>query len=157
MTPLSNKTDLAAGLLFGLLGIVGIGLSLGYPIGSAGRMGPGYIPLVFSVGLALMAVVITVVALVKPAVRGGASDAANGWSARPLLCVLTGIVAFGLLVVPWGLIVSSLTLLGFCGLATRSVHWRKYALVSVVLTALVAVVFVYAIGVRIDLLPPGGR
>lgn len=142
--------DLMAGLLFGALGVSGIALSLGYTLGSASRMGPGYVPLVFSIGLTVMALIIIVVTLRR---RVPQPDEATRWSIRPLLCVMTGIALFGLSITDFGLLLASAMLMLCCAFAAKGINYRAYALTAVVLIAAVTFVFVYGVGVRIDLLP----
>ncbi|RWI50507.1 MAG: tripartite tricarboxylate transporter TctB family protein [Mesorhizobium sp.] len=151
-----NDPDLAAGLLFGALGILGVLLSLGYPIGSAARMGPGFVPLVFSTGLTLMAAIILATAVLALR-KSGEGKMRPSWSPRPLCSVMAGIVGFGLLIAPAGLVVASAVLMSCSGLAAAGIDHKKHAIISVALIAATALVFVYAIGVRIDILPAGGR
>src|SRR5436305_251328 len=100
-----NK-DLLAGAMFATLGFVAIKLSFGYKIGTAGHMGPGYIPLLLGSGTAIFGAIIGARGVVFAILQAKGSDAdSNPWHPRPLLSVLMGVVLFGLLVKPAGLIV----------------------------------------------------
>jgi len=58
MTFIRNPKDFWAGILYIAFGVAAITVALKYPIGSAGRMGPGYFPralgiLLIAIGLIL--------------------------------------------------------------------------------------------------------
>jgi len=153
MKALHNK-DIWAGLLFVSLGLTGCLLSLRYPLGTASRMGPGYVPLVIAIGMTGFGAIIAgggIMQLVRQ--PAPARDERSRWNPRPLLSVLCGILLFGVLIQPAGLIVAGLALL-LCGSAAlKGQRLGEVLLLAFILISVTALIFVYGIGVRISLLP----
>ncbi len=147
-----NK-DALAGLLFATLGLAAVVLSLDYKIGTGGRMGPGYVPLLFGGGTALSGFAIAARGVAAAFRTESLSINADHWNARPLFSVLTGILLFAILIKPAGLILSSLALLLSGAQANKGNRAMETLLLGGVLIIGVALVFVYGIGVRIDLVP----
>ena len=148
-----NK-DFLAGAMFAALGFVAIKLSFGYKIGTAGHMGPGYVPLLLGSGMAIFGAIIGARGVVAAILQAKESTADfNPWNPRPLLSVLMGIVLYGLLIMPAGLIVASFALLACGGQAIKGQRLAETLVLASVLIAIVTLVFVCGIGVRIDLLP----
>src|SRR5690554_6118960 len=92
--------DLLAGLLFLALGIGGTALASTYALGTIGRMGPGFFPLVVSASLALIGAALClrnglilyregVPALILPGLRVGA---------LAFLIVLSSLIIFAILI-----------------------------------------------------------
>lgn len=85
---IKNLQDFLAGLLFLTLG-VGFGWAASrHPLGSAADMGPGYVPLLFGLLLALIGLLILFKALTFEALGGGR---VRHWGWRPLLRLLGGL------------------------------------------------------------------
>jgi hypothetical protein len=89
---LAINQDVAAGLMFAAIGAFGLYLASSYPMGTALRMGPGYVPtllcwLLVAIGLGIMA---------KGLIAGG--EALARWHLKPLLLLSAGVIAFGELV-----------------------------------------------------------
>jgi hypothetical protein len=139
--------DFFAGLLFIGIGLLGATLATGYAFGSALRMGPGYFPTVLSwctIGLG------AIVALRALALDGPAITSVS-W--RPLVCVLAAICAFGLLIAPAGLVLAIVAAAIVGGFATREMGRIEVALLALGLAAFCAAVFVYGLGLPINLWP----
>lgn len=109
-----NVKDIAGGLLLAVLGSYVLYSSFGFGIGTATRMGAGYLPMVL--GLALL-VIGLLVAL--PALRVPASLPRLAW--RPFLCVIGGMVGFYLTVGWFGLVPAIWALVGISTLADREI------------------------------------
>ncbi len=111
MDRLRLNRDLVAGLMFAAFGVAGWWIASDYPRGTALRMGPGYMPVLLCWGLMLLGGIIAI----KGMVTTGAK--LTGWQLRPLVFVLTAIVAFALLVEPAGLAIATvaIVLLGAAG------------------------------------------
>lgn len=150
---LRNK-DVAAGLLFASFGLTGIVLSLRYSLGTTGRMGPGYVPLLIAIGMTSLGVMIAATGVFQVCrQRTSVAGERTTWDPRPLFCVLGGILLFGALIQSAGLILASSALLLCGGYAIKGQRLLEVLLLAVVLIAVAVLVFVYGIGVRIDLLP----
>ncbi len=140
-----NSQDLLAGLLFVLLGMLAIVVSARYPMGTAQRMGPGYVPTLLGWGLVILGLAIAGRALRS---KGGALPS---WSARPVLLVGGAIVAFALLLERAGLVLSTLALVAIGSLAAHRARPGEAAVLYLSLVLLGAGLFVYALGLPIRL------
>ena len=140
-------TDLLTGLLFLALGGFVLVYGARYPIGSAVRMGPGYFPRLISSGLALLGVVL----VARSLLRGG--ETIGALALRPLVLVLLGTFAFGLLIERAGFWLASIVLVFASRLVERELRLAEVAGLALVLTALITVIFRYALGLPMQLLP----
>jgi hypothetical protein len=140
-------TDLLTGLLFLALGGFVLIYGARYPIGSAVRMGPGYFPRLVSSGLALLGLVL----ILRSVLRGGV--AMGALALRPLVLVLLGTFAFGLLIERAGFWVASIVLVFASRLVERELRLAEVAALALGLTALITAIFRYGLGLPIRLLP----
>jgi hypothetical protein len=140
------SADLLTGLLFVALGGFAIVYGSRYAPGTAARMGPGYFPMLVSAGLTLIGIVLVVRALLAT----GEELGAIGW--RPLVLVLAGVLAFGLLIDRLGLLAAGIALVVAARLADRDFRWPETALLATGLTLAAAAVFLYGLGLPIKLL-----
>lgn len=88
-----------------IVGLIFIGLSLlfgisasGLQMGTPGRMGPGYFPLMLSIALGLLGIVVLIVGLRKD------GDRPTGANIRGTILVTAAVVVFALAIRPLGLI-----------------------------------------------------
>ena len=140
-------TDLLTGFLFLALGGFVLIYGARYPIGSAVRMGPGYFPRIISSGLVLLGLVL----LGRSVLRGG--ERMGAVALRPLLLVLVGTFAFGLLIERAGFWVASIVLVCISRLVERDLRVAEIGGLALVLTAIITVIFRYGLGLPIRLLP----
>jgi putative tricarboxylic transport membrane protein len=141
------STDLLSGLLFAALGAGALYISWRYPAGTAARMGPGYFPHLVSSLLVLLGGILIVRAWFRP------GEAIAIVDLRPLLFVLLGTVAFGLLIERAGLIVASVAVIVAGRLARPDFRVLEVLLLAVGLAGGAALLFVYALGLSVRLLP----
>jgi hypothetical protein len=144
-----NQKDFGAGLLY--LGFACAALVIGrnYPLGTAGRMGPGYFP----VALASVLALIGAISLVRSFLQTGPPLKGVAW--KPLILVLGATALFGVLINTAGLVVA-LTVLVLVS-AAASAHFRldwRAALGLVGLVVFCSLVFVKGLGVPAPLLGP---
>ena len=132
---------LASGLLFLAIGLFGIIYGSRYRMGSATHMGPGYFPVVVAAIVALLGLISVATSLQ----RGGNARQAD-WHVIPLLCVLAGIVAFGLLVERAGLVlaIAAVVALG-CYQRLASRPWEVLA-IGIVLIGMSVGLFIHGLG-----------
>ena len=109
------STDLLTGLLFLALGAFAMVYGSRYPLGTAARMGPGYYPLLASSGLVLLGLVLVVRSFVTTT-----TGEVGSVNLRPLVLILIGTLAFGLLIDRAGLIIAGLGLVFAARLADRA-------------------------------------
>ena len=143
------STDLLTGLLF--LGIGAFVMIYGsrYSLGTAARMGPGYYPLLASSGLVLLGLVLVVRSFLTAASEVGAINL------RPLVLILAGTLAFGLLIDRAGLIFAGLVLVFAARLADRDFRPLEVAILAICLVAFTLAIFRYGLGMPLRLWPAG--
>jgi|RhiMetdeSRZDD1v2_1073273.scaffolds.fasta_scaffold119021_3 putative tricarboxylic transport membrane protein len=139
-------TDLLTGVLFVALGAFAIIYGSRYALGTASRMGAGYFPLLISCGLLLIGAFLVARALLG----GGEALGAIGW--RPLILVLAGVLAFGLLIDRLGLLAAGVLLVLAARAADRGFGLFETALLAVGLSLAAAAIFIYGLGLPIKLL-----
>lgn len=145
--PLRAPNDLAAALF--LLACAGCAWWFGrdLSVGTAFRMGPGYIPrlltwIVLGFGLLLL-----VRAFVWP------GPALERWPWRPIVLVLGAMVVFGLTIERGGLLIASLLAVGLSAMAGAQSRWREVAVLSVALAVAACVLFPVLLQLPLRVLP----
>jgi hypothetical protein len=144
---IKNPKDFWTGLLYVVFGAITLWIARDYPIGSAGRMGPGYFPTALSALLIALGAYI----FIKGLTREGAPLGRFAW--RGAFLVIAATVAFGYLLERAGVIVALLVLI--VGSAMASVKFRLEWTASLLALGLVVfcyVVFVKGLGVSMPLL-----
>lgn len=133
--------------MFAAFGALGLYLAQDYPVGTALRMEPGYVPRLLCWGI------IGVGALI--ALRGvlaGDSPLAR-WHWRPLLFVLSGLIAFRYMIEPVGLVGATFVIVLLGGFGSREVRLRDTVLLAASLAAGAVALFVYALGLPMRVWP----
>ena len=141
--------DLLSGLMFCAFGIGAAVVAQDYNLGSLSRMGSGFFPTVLGTGLALLGLAITVRAVIKPETSEPIADL----GLRPAFFISVAIVLFGVLIDDFGLLAALAALIIVARFAGREGSVLELAVMVIVLTAIAVAVFVYALGVRLDLVP----
>jgi lysylphosphatidylglycerol synthetase-like protein (DUF2156 family) len=142
-----RSTDMLTGLFFLTLGGCTILYGSRYAMGSAMRMGPGYFPFLTSVCLMLLGLVLAVRSLM----RGG--KAIGTLALRPLFVVLLATLAFGLLIERTGFLLASIALVLASRFADRGFRVVEVSALALFLTALIAAIFRYGLGLPIRMMP----
>ena len=142
----SNK-DFLAGLLFLFLGGFAVAVASDYPIGSTMRMGPGYFPTALGVILCLFGVYL----MVHGIRAGGKME--NGWAWRPLALITLSIVLFGFLLDRAGMIPALVAMFFAAAAAGREFRFKEVLLLTVVMGAFAAAVFLYGLKLPYPLFP----
>lgn len=153
-----NPKDFYAGLMFTA---VGAAFALGareYSIGTVGRMGPGYFPLVLGILLAILGVMITVSALGKER-EEGSDIGAVAW--KPLLFIIGANLVFGALLggLPFiglpemGFVLAIIALVFLSSAAGHDFNFREAAIVALALTVGGWVIFVKLLDMPFQLWP----
>lgn len=139
--------DFYSGLLLVSVSICAIWLVSDLDIGSAREMGPAYFPLMVASILAAMGVFMMGKGLF---VTG---DTVRHFELRPLFFLLLSFVAFGVLIEPAGLVIAILVQVGIAHFASSETRPVESLLFAVGLAVLSAVLFVYLLGIPVELLP----
>ena len=137
-----NRTDLAVGLIFLLLGICLLVSSFGFPPGMGPLPGPGFYPGI--VGAAIMLLAASLVAGSLRSAGVGSFAVEN----RRAIAVTAGLLA--LYIALWGVIPFAIRTVLFVVVFLRLLgqRWKPAIAVSLVLTAVVLAAFQY--GLRVD-------
>lgn len=137
---LSENKDFLSGLMFIVIGLGSIFVARDYPIGSTLRMGPGYFPVALGGILFLMGLYIMVQGLAKK------EKVEGNWSPHALIFLPLATVAFGFLLEHVGFVPALATLLFLSALAGPEFRFREVLILTVILTAACATVFIYGLG-----------
>ena len=145
--------DLIAGIVFVAIGVAALALGADLTIGTAAEMGEGYVPRAMAVALIGLGLLIVVVRLKRhpPPQSPPARGKDGSW--KPLLFVTAAVLAFAAVLEMLGLLAAiacSVTAANFAGQPLRAPH---LALLIVVLTLVVVGVFVWGLGLPLNLLP----
>ena len=139
--------DGLSGLFFVALGILGVVLSLEEKIGTAARMGSGYMPLVLSFCLIALGAIVLVRGLLarKPAITFG--------DIRPPLMILLSVAAFAVSIRNLGLMPAVFIAVSIASYAQSRPRLIEVILLALALAAFCSAVFVWALGLTIPVLP----
>jgi hypothetical protein len=141
-----------AGLMFMGVSILGLYISRDYPIGTALRMGTGYVPrLLCWVLLGLGAIVLVQGLRELPPRPASRSDVIS--VGRPVIFVTAGLVIFGLTLETLGLVISIALLTGIGAVAARNLKPLETAVAAAVLILLSWAIFIVGLGVTIPVWP----
>lgn len=143
---LGNK-DFLAGLLFILLGGLIVVVARDYPMGAATRMGPGYFPTVLGAILCLFGAYLTL-----RGIRTGARIKGE-WAWKPLALISLSIVLFGFLLERAGMIPALVAMFFVAAAAGHEFRLKEVLLLTVLMSAFTAVVFLYGLKLPYPLFP----
>ncbi|MBX9841939.1 MAG: tripartite tricarboxylate transporter TctB family protein [Xanthobacteraceae bacterium] len=143
------RADVLSGLLFIAVAALGLWISRDYPVGTALRMGTGYVPRLLCWMLMLLGAIVLVQGLREkaPPVRPSAAGL------RATLAVTLAIVAFALSIERLGLVLAIVLLTGIGALATRALRPLETAIAALVLIALSWGIFIAGLGLTIPVWP----
>ena len=141
-----SQKDFAAGCLFLAVGIVWALASLQYRVGTATAMGPGYFPLFVAIVVALLGL-----GSILRSFRVAEWNRIGPWPYATLFFITGGIVGFGLLLETTGLLPAGLLLLAMSCWSRWRTRPLETALLIAGLLALVVGLFVYGLGLTVDL------
>lgn len=146
----SDARDVCAGVLF--LGFGGIALSLSdsYSIGTVMRMGAGYFPLLIGALLSVLGLFILLRGLAFSREQVGLGGL---FSWRAGLSIIGSVVAFAVLLPSFGLALATLIMTLLSGLARRRASFTELTVLGSVLGGFSAVVFAWALGLNLPVLP----
>jgi hypothetical protein len=150
MSAQKSLKDLLAGLIF-----IGFGLAfgyatLGYQIGTAFRMGPGYFPIVLSGIMVLLGVIITVQSFAS----GPDETPIGGVPWLGLVLILGGIVFFGMTVRGLGLAPALFVTTFLSAYASERTGVLSALLMAAGLVVISLAIFVWALGLPLRVFGP---
>ena len=146
--------DLVAGGIFVALGLAFAIGARGYELGTAFRMGPGYVPFVLGGLLAILGIAIVGVGAVRWR-REGTATAETPHGAVPwrgIALLTASVIVFGAGVDPLGLVPALLVTTFLAALADRDNSVLASAVIAVGLTVACVLIFVVLLQLRLPLL-----
>jgi len=147
-----QRKDVLSGLLFIGVAAFGLWVSQNYPVGTASRMGTGYMPRLLLWVLLALGGLILASGLWK-ADRLSETDGSQGTAWRPVVFVTLSLVVFGLALERLGLFVSILLLTGLGAAAARGMRPLETLIAALVLVALCWLIFIVGLSLTIPLWP----
>lgn len=138
--------DILAGGVFVALGIAFATGALAYDIGTALRMGPGYVPLVYGAILVALGI-----AVVLKGFLAGEGEPTGGVDARAVILITAALIFFGLTIRGLGVVGALLGTSLLAAFARSATSARDVLLIAVGLTAFSVVVFIVALQLRLPL------
>jgi hypothetical protein len=142
-----NQPDLLAGLIFIVIGALGLWAGRDLRMGTAAMMGPGYLPLIVSTLILLIGLGVTIMGLLR------SSEPVGVVRVRPLLIILVAVAGFAYAAGSLCFIIAAAWLIGIGSLADPETRLREIAASIVVLTIFGILVFIIGLGVQMPLGP----
>ena len=136
---IKSQKDFFSGLMFTVVGAAFAYGATSYSIGTGGRMGPGYFPLLLGVILAVLGAVVMFKALVVETATG---DKIGKWAIKPLVFIIAANLLFGILLgglpsiglPPMGLIAAIFGITIVASLAGDEFRIKEVLILAVVLS-----------------------
>ena len=139
--------DFWSGVMFCGFAAVAIFTARGYTLGTAGKMGPGYFPLLLAVLLAVLGATL----IARSVVFSGASI--SRFHVLPLAVIAAAVCLFGVLIEPLGLVVSLAALTLISAWAGAQFRLAEALALAAALIVFSVGVFVYALGLPLNIWP----
>src|SRR5262249_24702158 len=139
--------DFWSGVMFCGFAAVAILAARGYSLRSAGRMGPGYFPLLLAALLAALGGAL----IARSVVLSG--EPLSRFHVLPLASIVTVVCLFGVLIDPLGLVVSLAVLPLMAALSGGRFRPMETLMLAAVLIVFSVGVFVYALGLPLTIWP----
>ena len=144
-----GRADVLSGALFIAVAVFGLWVSRDYPVGTALRMGTGYMPRLLCWILLGLGALILAQGLRTPA--ASLRPQAQAW--RAVVSVTAGLLAFAFSIERLGLVLAIVLLTGIGALATRALRPLETAFAAAALIALSWAVFILGLGLTIPVWP----
>jgi len=141
------QKDFWSGVMFLGFALVAIVAARGYSMGSGGKMGPGYFPMLLGIALAGLGALLVGRSLVIEGAR------LTRLQVRPTLMIVLGVILFGLMIPYLGLVIALATVTAVSAFATRESRPLEVAALAAVLAAFSVGIFVYALRLPLTVWP----
>jgi uncharacterized membrane protein YidH (DUF202 family) len=147
-----TRTNVLAGLMFMAVAVFALWVSRNYSIGTAVRMGTGYVPRLLAWVLLGLGLLILIQDLWSRT-QEQAADADRVSVLRPMLFVTLSILAFALTIERFGLVIATLLLIGIGSLAGPRERPLETLIVAVAMAAAAVGIFIFGLGLTISIWP----
>lgn len=151
--PFLRRPDIYVGLMFMGIAAGGLFIAKDYPLGTAIRMGTGYVPMLLCWALLGLGTLIFLKALVTGASEADALSGEDVAVLRPLIAVTSAVIAFSMLIEWMGLVIALCVTIVVGALASRSIRIVETLIAMVALTIVSWAVFGYALGLPFPIWP----
>jgi len=141
------EKDFWSGAMFLGFALVAIVAARGYSMGSGGKMGPGYFPMLLGIALAGLGALLVGRSLVIEGAR------LTRLQVRPTLMIVLGVILFGLMIPYLGLVIALATVTAVSAFASRESRPLEVAALAAVLAAFSVGIFVYALRLPLTVWP----
>lgn len=150
--PIKSWADAWAGLFFIVLGAGALLFSIyNYRLGTPASMGPGFFPALVGAVICLLGVGIILTSLGVPA-SPPTDQSGTRYVLATIGAIITSVVAFALLLRPFGLVVSIFVMV-FISRLVRWGGWLELLVLAVVLTAIAYLIFVVGLDMTLRVVP----
>ena len=146
--PWLRRADLWAGLVFLAWGSLVLWTGADYPLGRAGRIGPGYMPRLLGLTLAGIGMLL----VLRSRWTRDTVDTHISW--RPAVLVLTSVVVFALVLQAFGLVPAILASVAVANFAVPDNTWASAVGLGATLAAFSWALFVKALALPIPVFLP---
>lgn len=143
-----NAKDVASGVLLIAIALFGLYFNLDHGIGSARRMGPGYMPMLTFLIMGGLGIAVLLIGL-----KNG-PDALEKWAWRELGLILVAMGLFGFLLEKIGFALAIVVTVGVSALADKTQTIRGTLGCMAFLIVLCWMVFMWGLDIRLPFLPP---
>ena len=155
-----TRTNTLAGLMFIAVAVAGLWFGRELNFGTARRMGAGFMPQMLCWFLMGLGAIVMLQGLFERDPPGAASIEVEIADEPPqnllsIFWVGASMVAFALLIEPFGLVVAIAALVLIASFAYRGIRWWETILTAVFMTALCWAVFVLGLGISVKVWPEG--
>jgi hypothetical protein len=149
MFRIRSPQDFGAAIILIAIGLAGLWFGRDYEIGTVARMGPGYMPMLLSIGLLVFGGIIGL----RAVTMDGPPIAPGPW--YPAVAILICVLLFAFLIGSAGLAPATFTVAVLAAFASPDVRWKQVLALGVGLTIFCVLVFVYGLRQPIPVLGPG--
>jgi hypothetical protein len=147
-----TREDTIAGLMFMAVAAFGLWIGQDYPVGTALRMGPGYVPRGLCLILLGLGTLIVLFSMLSQR-RGEDAGSPPDFSWRPLLLIPLSVIAFALTLTKLGLVAATALLILIAAIADKGQRPIEIMATLVVLVLMTVGVFVWGVGIPLRLWP----
>ncbi len=143
-----HPKDFWSGVMFMFFGLAAVWIGQEYPMGTAGRMGPAYFPVVLGGLLSL----IGAIALVRSFIVRG--EPLEKFAVKPLVLIILAVVLFGFLVRGAGMVVAVSVLVLVSACASQRFNLVHSLLLAAGAALFCVAVFVWGLGLPLPVFGP---